>query len=382
MLKKIFIVIGITILILIFAFFLVPILFSIIRYFIYFFGFDFLINLDNKDIISMNINILGIFLSITSILVSSLLVYFIYELSNQKENFDFLKLKNALYSQTILSIKNALSGNKKMITISETLISEGVKLYGQMDDKDIEILMEIWNILINIKDSNETEQKEHINALKQIIYVSFYELIDEKKIKNFYSLFNGNICKILNNLNPSKSKNFVFGISHYYDNSIIFEHYCDKNENKYKVYFFGNLKYNCSFDGKDPLNGFGCETNEKYIYIGEFKNKLRNGEGELYQISNKNDKLLVAKGVWNNGNLFNGEAHNVKSVYGENPVKIIYFFDQGYIEAEFQISVQVFSVNIKNGKVDKEFNYRQGFEEDSIKAFSAGLKKMLAFKKT
>lgn len=348
---------------------LIPIVFICLRYLISFTGIGFLGEIGNTSSLDIYISLVGIYLSITSIIISIVLVYYIQRLSNVKEDNEFEQQKRKFYTQTLISLKNALEGKFDRITITENFISESVILHGFLDDAEVEILTDVWNILINIKMLKDTNVEEQINALKRVIYVSFFELIDKNKVKNYLSLMNKEVLKILNKLRNSQKDTHEYGESYYYDNSPLFKSYIVQGEERFKVYFFNQLKYDCSFDGSNPVNGFGLEKNDNVYYVGNFKNKKRNGEGELYYILNSN-KVLLAKGEWLEGGIINGEVHNIKSIYGSNPIYFDYFFDPGKIENEVSKLIKVYSARIENGKIVDKFNMQDRYDIDKMKAMN------------
>lgn len=346
---------------------LVPIIFISMRYLISLTGIGFLGEIGNTSSLDIYISLVSIFLSIASIIISVVLVYYIQRLTDVKEDYELKQQKTKFYTQTLISLKNALEGKFDRITITDSFISESVILHGFLDDAEVAVLTDIWNILINIKMLKVVDVKEQIIALKRVIYVSFFELIDKDKVKNYLSLMNKDVLKILNKLSNSKKDTYEYGVSYYYDNSPLFKSYIVEGEERFKVYFYNQLKYDCSFDGKNPINGFGLEENDKVYYVGNFKNMKRHGEGELFYILNSN-KVLLAKGEWSDGSIINGEVHNIKRIYSSTSLRFDYFFDPGIIDNDVCKLIKVYSVRIENGQIVDKFNIQDRYEIDQIKA--------------
>ncbi|MBS3972173.1 MAG: hypothetical protein KGZ84_04185 [Erysipelotrichia bacterium] len=308
-------------------------------------------------------NLISIYLSSISLIVSILLVYYVQKLSKDQQASENNQYRNILYTQTCNSLKSALENEPMKISITENIMYESYKLLGVLKKEDIDFLIQIWNILIIIK-SNPSEINHHQVLLKDQVYVSMYSLIENNDFEGFYSMFNEVCCNVLNRLNPDKHKSFVFGKAYSKNDELIFEHYKKGEEDFYRI-FDGGLKYDCSFVSNCVNNGFAIVQDSSYLYEGMFERRLKNGVGKQYYIKD-GGKDLLKDGLWIDDKFREGTAYFLKK---NNLIGLgfSHFLNRKEVNDNIRKEIEYFSAEIFDGKIVRQFDFAIGYEEDPIK---------------
>lgn len=288
------------------------------------------------------------------------------DIIEKKEIYENTKIEKELYN----SIANKLNENN--INYANTVWLNN----NEADDEIDEYLRNEFkkyfkDLLVQLSLCFNIITKNNIIKLLNIPKgdISFTQSIfDEKSIKILIKKLIPNNNYMLFLYFFSKTKSFDYWLKEHNENLFYLSQYivCDKNITIYLEdgnTYSGSLKYG-QFDG----NGTMSSTDNKYLYIGEWKDGLKNGVGQLVtekiKYSGKfiNDQFSGSKGILcdEKGNIYEGDFLNGKyEGYGHyqmiNGDSYIGEFKNGLFEGKGQLTDKkgnVFNGNFVKGKKD------------------------------
>ena len=294
---------------------------------------------------------LSLFLSIISIVVSIILTYVVYKTSKNRTTEEFNSIREIAYLQTISSLEMIYDKRYSSIQSLEKFIEDSYRFKPLFQNLEFNLLLEIWESIISIKNTSGDIQKDRIEYHNHLVRHPIASVIIKEypicltQIPGITSLLNRDTIIILNKLNPLKKSIISYTSRKYIDGSNFINIREIEKSEKICVYSIeGNEIYNGTFNMNLRFCGYGKIQIPKLIkvpasklynsyYIGQIENGVPHGTGVeflikndtkivndiMYVTNNIDEKIVLKDGKWVNCTFTEGKLFHVRMIDNKSP---------------------------------------------------------------